>query len=168
MAQEPGSRLHALGSNPWFIDRSMKILGLIEERFDESDNQGFRVFFPGHGLAVDFASYFCGNPALEYEGNGKTCRLRGDLCVSKISLSDDSGLILMGGCAMDRRPPALPGIAQWRSQHGPCSGAAAGCGATHGSREARHRHDLPFPVVVLRRSEPAGWPHGHLRPQHRL
>ena len=79
-----------------------KILVLIEEHYDETEYNVFNSFFPANGVSVDYASYLWGNDALEFEGNDKTSRVKVDLCVTKVDLSDYKGLILIGGYAMDR------------------------------------------------------------------
>ncbi|MCP9775911.1 DJ-1/PfpI family protein [Cyanobium sp. WAJ14-Wanaka] len=81
---------------------SSKILVLVEEHYDETEFNVFNSFFPTHGVAVDYASYLWGNESLEFEGNDKTSKVKVDLCVSKVNLSDYKGLILIGGYAMDR------------------------------------------------------------------
>ena len=79
-----------------------KILVLIEEHYDETEFNVFNSFFPAHNIAVEYASYLWGNEAIEFEGNDKTSKVKVNLCVSKISLKDYKGLILIGGYAMDR------------------------------------------------------------------
>ncbi|MCP9808749.1 DJ-1/PfpI family protein [Cyanobium sp. HWJ4-Hawea] len=81
---------------------SSKILVLVEEHYDETEFNVFNSFFPTHGVAVDYASYLWGNESLEFEGNDKTSKVKVDLCVSEVNLSDYKGLILIGGYAMDR------------------------------------------------------------------
>jgi len=79
-----------------------KILVLIEEHYDETEFNVFNTFFPAHNIAVEYASFLWGNETIEFEGNDKTSKVKVNLCVSKISLDDYKGLILIGGYAMDR------------------------------------------------------------------
>lgn len=79
-----------------------KILVLIEEHYDETEYNVFNQFFPANGITVDYASYLWGNESLTFEGNDKSSKVAVSLCVSKISLDDYQGLILIGGYAMDR------------------------------------------------------------------
>lgn len=81
---------------------SSKVLVLIEEHYDETEFNIFNSFFPTNGVEVDYASYLWGNDALEFEGNDKTSRVKVELCVTSVDLSDYKGLILIGGYAMDR------------------------------------------------------------------
>jgi putative intracellular protease/amidase len=79
-----------------------KILVLIEEHYDETEFNVFNTFFPANNVAIEYASYLWGNEAIEFEGNDKTSKVKVELCVSKINLTDYKGLILIGGYAMDR------------------------------------------------------------------
>lgn len=79
-----------------------KILVLIEEHYDETEFNVFNAFFPANNIAIEYASYLWGNEAIEFEGNDKTSKVKVELCVSKINLTDYKGLILIGGYAMDR------------------------------------------------------------------
>ena len=81
---------------------SSKVLVLIEEHYDETEFNVFNTFFPSKGFSVDYASYLWGNPSLEFGGNDKTSKVKVELCVSQVNLEDYSGLILIGGYAMDR------------------------------------------------------------------
>lgn len=79
-----------------------KILVLIEEHYDETEYNVFNEFFPSHGFAVDYASYLWGQPSITFEGNDKSSKVEVELCVTQVDLQNYSGLILIGGYAMDR------------------------------------------------------------------
>ena len=78
------------------------VLVLIEEHYDETEFNVFNSFFPAHGVDVAYASYLWGNDSLDFEGNDKTSKVKVELCVSQVDLSQYKGLILIGGYAMDR------------------------------------------------------------------
>jgi len=78
------------------------VLVLIEEHYDETEFNVFNSFYPSEGVTVHYASYLWGNESLEFEGNDKTSKVKVELCVSQIDLSQYQGLILIGGYAMDR------------------------------------------------------------------
>jgi protease I len=79
-----------------------KVLVLIEEHYDETEFNVFNSFFPANGVDVAYASYLWGNASLDFEGNDKTSKVKVELCVSQVDLSQYKGLILIGGYAMDR------------------------------------------------------------------
>jgi len=78
------------------------VLVLIEEHYDETEFNVFNSFYPSEGVTVHYASYLWGNESLEFQGNDKTSKVKVELCVSQIDLSQYQGLILIGGYAMDR------------------------------------------------------------------
>ena len=81
---------------------SKKVLVLVEEHYDETEYNVFNDYFPKEGINVEYGSYLWGNDSLTFEGNDKTSEVTVSTCVSKVNLDDYSGLILIGGYAMDR------------------------------------------------------------------
>jgi len=126
------------------------VLVLIEEHYDETEFNVFNEFFPRHDIEVEYASYLWGNDTLTFEGNDKTSKVEVSLCVSKIDLAEYQGLILIGGYAMDRL--RYEETSQ-RNQSSPCRSASPQSCCLDGSRPFGYRHDLPFSLALLRRSE---------------
>jgi len=81
---------------------SKKVLVLVEEHYDETEYNVFNEYFPKNGIEVEYGSYLWGNDSLTFEGNDKTSKVEVSICVSKVDLADYTGLILVGGYAMDR------------------------------------------------------------------
>jgi putative intracellular protease/amidase len=79
-----------------------KIGVLIESHFDETEYRRFGEFFPGHGYAVEYLSHLWGQDELTFLGNDSQEQVTVRLEVDYASPGDYSGLILIGGYAMDR------------------------------------------------------------------
>jgi putative intracellular protease/amidase len=98
-----------------------KIGVLIESHFDETEYHQFNEFFPAHGYAVEYLSHLWGQERLTFDGNDLKARVTVEAEVNAVSPSDFSGLILIGGYAMDRlrfeehprqgRPNQAPAVA---------------------------------------------------------
>ncbi len=84
------------------MKRSKKIAVLIESHFDGTEPGAFLNYFPANGFAVEFISNLRGAQEKAFVNNddpAKTLTVRLD--ISEVDLSTYSGLILVGGYAMD-------------------------------------------------------------------
>lgn len=79
-----------------------KIAVLIEEHFDETEYHRFNDFFPKHGYEVEYISNLWNQPSLTFKGNDHTAEVTVTVDCSNVKPTDYSGIILIGGYAMDR------------------------------------------------------------------
>lgn len=84
------------------MKRSKKIAVLIESHFDGTEPAAFLNYFPANGYAVEFISNLRGEKEKAFANNddpSKTITVSID--IRDVDLSTYSGLILVGGYAMD-------------------------------------------------------------------
>jgi anti-sigma regulatory factor (Ser/Thr protein kinase)/putative intracellular protease/amidase len=79
-----------------------KIGVLIEAHFDETEYRRFGEFFPAHGYAVEYVSHLWGQKQLTFKGNDNQEEVTVRVEVNDVSPEDYTGVILIGGYAMDR------------------------------------------------------------------
>ncbi len=79
-----------------------KIGVLIEEHFDEHEYRRFQEYFPEQGYELEFLSHLWGNPQLTFNGNDHTAQVTVTTEVNDVRPEDYTGIILIGGYAMDR------------------------------------------------------------------
>lgn len=79
-----------------------KIGVLIEEHFDEHEYRRFQEYFPEQGYELEFLSHLWGNPQLTFNGNDHTAQVTVTTEVNAVRPEDYTGIILIGGYAMDR------------------------------------------------------------------
>lgn len=79
-----------------------KIAVVVEEHFDETEYHRFNEFFPQHGYEVEFISNLWNQPSLTFKGNDHTAEVKVTVDFKDRKPADYSGIILIGGYAMDR------------------------------------------------------------------
>jgi len=81
--------------------RSKRIAIMIESHFDDTEPGAFTMFFPANGYDTEFISNLRGARERVFKGNDTDQ----EICVTKdldhVNLESYSGLILVGGYAMD-------------------------------------------------------------------
>jgi protease I len=97
----------ALGDVPRLEGTAMpamkgKIGVLVEAHFDETEYRRFGEFFPAHGYTVEYVSHLWGQKQLTFKGNDNQEEVTVHVEVNDVAPEDYTGVILIGGYAMDR------------------------------------------------------------------
>lgn len=78
-----------------------RIAIMIESHFDDTEPGAFTMFFPANGYSTEFISNLRGNPERVFKGNDTDQEICVTQDLDRVNLEDYSGLILVGGYAMD-------------------------------------------------------------------
>jgi putative intracellular protease/amidase len=84
------------------MNHTQKIGVLIESGFDVNEVSKINWFFPAHGYQVEYLSDLWGHPSIVFHGNDFSHDLTVRTDIRQVKPEDYSGLILIGGYAMDR------------------------------------------------------------------
>ncbi|HRF62236.1 MAG TPA: DJ-1/PfpI family protein [Candidatus Competibacter sp.] len=78
-----------------------RIAIMIESHFDDTEPGAFTMFFPANGYSTEFISNLRGAQERTFKGNDSDQEIRVTKDLDQVRLEDYSGLILVGGYAMD-------------------------------------------------------------------
>ena len=144
-----------------------KIGVLIEDHYDPTEFEMFNEYFPQQGYEVEYVTHLWGNPSVTYWANPEDGVIKNQVKVTvevnSVKPSDYKAVLFIGAYAMDRL----------RYQEHVTKGQANQAPAVNFLRGIENqgvedRHDLPFPLALLRGPIAHQGPQGHLRPQHHL
>ncbi len=79
-----------------------KVGVLIEAHFDEAESRRIDEILPANGYEVEYMSHLWSQPQLTFTGNDSTREVTVRTEVSQVNPADYTGIILIGGYAMDR------------------------------------------------------------------
>ena len=139
-----------------------KIGVLIEDHYDPTEFEMFNEYFPQQGYEVEYVTHLWGNPSVTYWANPEDGVIKNQVKVTvevnSVKPSDYKAVLFIGAYAMDRL----------RYQEHVTKGQANQAPAVNFLRGIENqgvedRHDLSFPLALLRGLIAHQGPQGHLR-----